>query len=76
MFRHHTSQPTAPLSLSSHPGSATKWQAGAAQFDPGQNFGAIPFHGAAVLMEVELQHFVCWHFAFAAALLNLVIAQF
>ena len=28
------------------------------------------------LMELELHHSVCWHFAFPAPLLNLVIAQF
>ena len=67
-----TDSPLSPLS--SHP-SATKWPG--AQFDPGQKFGAIPFHEhGPVLMEVELQHFVCCHFAFAAAVLNLVIAQF
>ena len=77
MLEHHTSQPTAPSLLSHHRTSATKWFL--AQFDRRPKVCSEagwpePFRGA--LMEPELHHSVCWHFAFPAPLLNLVIAQF
>ena len=73
----HITTDSPPSLLSHHRTSATKWFL--AQFDRRPKVCSEagwpePFRGA--LMEPELHHSVCWHFAFPAPLLNLVIAQF